>query len=267
MNEDWAPVLVFRWFRDGEGWAYHPKLEAVLPKLILHVDTFLKYRKIEPIKVRVDHGFLIGDLLRDDDCPNALAVGRSPFILCAAYLTRDVTEKELEHIRRRLEQLELPVLEGVSAKLQIDISDSCEQLQQKATPHAIPQSTGKVQQKTASLPAIKKERVEKTAGTRKGSVLAQKNMIEEAPTTWGLLSELLNRLVALFAGLPSHGRRWIAHVPGVGLVTLPSILLLYSFLFNFDLTVITISTLIIVCWICDFLRRSSDQFREEDIVD
>src|SRR5690349_9722551 len=87
------PVVVHRWFADGEGWAYHPNLKNTWSDMAGDVDKYLKSRSLsEEFVVPHRNGDLIGEKIADEDCLDPKAVNRRPFILRMAFVGGDARQ-------------------------------------------------------------------------------------------------------------------------------------------------------------------------------
>lgn len=120
----YLPILVHRWFLNGEGWAYHPSLESSLLDLVKDAESLLKHPKDGFFQVKVGIGWLVGDTFSDVDCPNRQAAGRNPFVFRAVLIRAStLTENLANALYRRLCNVRLPVSEGENDALCIKLDD------------------------------------------------------------------------------------------------------------------------------------------------
>ena len=107
-----CPVAVHRWFRRGEGWAYHPVMEPRLDKLMLILKSRLDSRatlaveSAERFSLPWSQGALVGCQVRDSNCPDPQAQNRHPTILRVALVPRDVKPEARDAVLAKLSALD-----------------------------------------------------------------------------------------------------------------------------------------------------------------
>src|SRR5579884_1348781 len=98
-------VAVYRWFDNGEGWAYHPWFSARGLELSQAVDPILKAAPAGSFCIPALGGFLIGEHCEDPDCPDPKARARRPTVLRVAFLSRRPQHEDEATLLDALSQL------------------------------------------------------------------------------------------------------------------------------------------------------------------
>lgn len=114
-----GPVAVYRWFADGEGWAYHPWYVPYGAELSRALDQPLK-GPTGPFAIAALGGYLIGENLPDPDCLDSKARDRHPIILRVAFVAGPPTASQRQELHRALQQVSLPVEPGQHPELLLD---------------------------------------------------------------------------------------------------------------------------------------------------
>lgn len=124
-------VAVYRWFENGEGWAYHPWFSPRGLELSRALDAVLKGAKAGAFCVPALGGYLVGEQREDDACPDAKACARRPMILTAAFLPRRPRAIDQARVVDALHHLDLPLRRREDAELSL-AGEFCEQLEYDA---------------------------------------------------------------------------------------------------------------------------------------
>ncbi len=113
-------VFVHRWFRRGEGWAYHPEMEGRVRDIAAVVAPRLLRGERGRFDIPLDHGLLLGEIVADTDCENATATARGASIAKVALLPAEpVFRKNADRLYRALQAVQPPSVEGPDGKLVI----------------------------------------------------------------------------------------------------------------------------------------------------
>ncbi len=111
-------VFVHRWFRRGEGWAYHPEMESQVRDIAAVVAPRLLRGERGRFDIPLDHGMLLGEIVADTDCENATATARGASIAKVALLPAgSVFRKNVDRLYRALQAVQPPSVEGSHGKL------------------------------------------------------------------------------------------------------------------------------------------------------
>ena len=113
------PVFIYRWFRNGCGWAYNPSVIDILNTSYV-VDEALKYSDYGKFKKKVsgDNVWLIYTKRPDYNPKDPLAKGRNPFYFTATIIYgNEPTDEKLDEIYRQLESIPEIESEGDSPEL------------------------------------------------------------------------------------------------------------------------------------------------------
>ncbi len=123
MSGKQLPVFVHRWFRRGEGWAYHPSLSGKLNEAIYAVDRVLKYGNREGERGKVEfpkeNAWIVYAMRLDLNSEDPKAKNRQPFYLTATIIDHNPETKELDKIYQQLENLPEVEEEGANIDLYI----------------------------------------------------------------------------------------------------------------------------------------------------
>lgn len=113
-------VAVYRWFENGEGWAFHPWFGARGLDLSRAVDVILKRGTPGPFCLPAFGGYLVGEQCDDDLCPDPKARLRRPTILRAAFFASRPIEADCERTLAALRALPLPTQRREDHALALD---------------------------------------------------------------------------------------------------------------------------------------------------
>jgi hypothetical protein len=130
-------VAVYRWFENGEGWAYHPWYGSRGLELSRAVDPILKGRPTGPFCVPALGGFLIGEHRDDPHCPDPKARERRPTVLSAAFLSFQPSERDTDRLLEALRRLPPIAERREDASLALD-AELCRELAQRYALPATP---------------------------------------------------------------------------------------------------------------------------------
>ena len=102
-------IAVHRWFENGEGWSFDTNFEGSWP-IIEALDECLKSNDKLPFQFEVpfQDGYLIGERVSDNNCPDELARHRGPSITRVAYSPTKLIGKHRERFLQLLRSFPLP---------------------------------------------------------------------------------------------------------------------------------------------------------------
>ncbi len=113
-------VFIHRWFRRGEGWAYHPDMEGRVRDIAHAVAPRVLRGERGRFEIPLEHGMLLGEIVADTDCKNVSAIARGASIAKVALLPANpVVQKNVDRLYRALQTVQTPSAEGPHAKLVI----------------------------------------------------------------------------------------------------------------------------------------------------
>ncbi len=117
------PVIIHRWFPDGESWAYHASLNNRVIEVIYSLDKVLKNCKMGRFKVKVSDNQWIICLKRPDmTTKDKKAINRGPFYLTAAVIDGpEPTDEELTEIYQHIKTL--PEVEEPGSNENLTVGD------------------------------------------------------------------------------------------------------------------------------------------------
>jgi hypothetical protein len=101
-------VAVYRWFDDGEGWAFHPWFSARGTELSHALDGVLKSAPAGEFCIPALDGFLVGEHCEDLNCADPKAQGRRPTLLRAVFLLRCPDAGSRKDLLEALRAVDLP---------------------------------------------------------------------------------------------------------------------------------------------------------------
>jgi hypothetical protein len=120
-------VAIYRWFEDGEGWAFHPWFSERGAELSQALDAILKSAPAGRFCVPALDGFLVGEHCEDAECADPKAHGRRPTLLRAAFLSRCPDDPSQERLLEALRAIPLPGQRRQDPDLKID-KELCERI-------------------------------------------------------------------------------------------------------------------------------------------
>jgi hypothetical protein len=112
-------VAVYRWFENGEGWAFHPWFSARGLELSRALDPVLK-RGGGLFCVPALNGYLVGEQSEDESFPDPKARLRRPTILRAVFFARRPIESDCQRAVAALRELSLPTQRREDPHLALD---------------------------------------------------------------------------------------------------------------------------------------------------
>lgn len=129
------PVIVHRWFKNGEGWAYHPEMAKHLVSIIKQVTPqmqsaarVLGSESEVPIshclnedQFADDAEMLLGFIMPDTNCLFKASEARNPFLLKLAKTSMVFTKEEDAFILDRLRDVN-PKKDGLDDSLYIELA-------------------------------------------------------------------------------------------------------------------------------------------------
>ncbi len=118
-----VPVVIHRWFKDGEGWGYHPSLSGdAMRSLIRALGRRLEERKEGSFREEIPElrQVAVGEVVSDPEPLDPKAQGRQPVILRAALLPAGLRAQPPDVWQLQLSRVEASA-EGPSADLEVDL--------------------------------------------------------------------------------------------------------------------------------------------------
>jgi hypothetical protein len=121
-----CPLVMHRWFKRGEGWAFHPSLDSSVQRIFQSLtDQFRERERASFVgsafKVPYGPGYLIGIHRLDTECQDPLATQRRPTILAAAFAEGGVSSDYQQLIQAKVEGQTFPQNSGPSSDFKIEI--------------------------------------------------------------------------------------------------------------------------------------------------
>lgn len=95
------PIIVHKWFKKGEGWAYHPSLQGRLVSIIKAITPLINRGraainggKAFEIDQIIGETRYLGYIVQDNDCQFAASADRAPFVLKLACVSSAIDDSQ-----------------------------------------------------------------------------------------------------------------------------------------------------------------------------
>ena len=122
MEQLSVPVVIHKWFSDGDGWAWHPAWNEQRKWALEAVGKYLKASDAisEEFVAEYGHVTLVGVRTPDHNCLDPKAVYRKPFILRIGLVPKKGADSAtIQFVREQLKALDPPSKRGENGGLEI----------------------------------------------------------------------------------------------------------------------------------------------------
>lgn len=229
-----VPVIVHRWFRNGDGWSYHPTLEKEFAGILMALSSILKpAAPMGEFEIPFRKGKLVGHKSEDRECLDPKAQKRNPFILKAAYLDQEQKHQiDPEAVQTELEKLTLPDTQGRNGKLHVHVLTQPETKSPRqapvVAPHvSYPYPSEPVPQKDDNV--LMAQYLRARMGLKLTTILITLlavyvfvlDSLEEGPARYGVITTILSGIVCLnflyfLNGAKAIRENWESFLGGAG---------------------------------------------------